>query len=88
MHRLGWLVVALLVTGCAYDPYDPYLRPGTWNPTADNDANLRLTNLPPNLVTPGGLLYVCEIYSRHPLITPFNRFGVQVPGTLYSIAYF
>ena len=55
---------------------------------SDNDANLRLTNLPPNLVLPGGLLYVCEIYSRHPLITPFNRFGVQVPDTLYSIAYF
>src|SRR3954465_14811766 len=41
MHRLHWLVVALLVAGCAYDPYDPYLRPGTWNPTGVNDANLR-----------------------------------------------
>jgi TadE-like protein len=55
---------------------------------SDNDANLRVTNLPPNLITPGGLLYVTEIYSRHPLITPFDRFGVQVPSTLYSIAYF
>jgi len=55
---------------------------------SDNDANLRVTNLPPNLIVPGGLLYVTEIYSRHPLITPFNRFGVQVPDTLYSIAYF
>ena len=26
--------------------------------------------------------------SRHTLITPFNRFGVTVPSTLYSIAYF
>jgi hypothetical protein len=41
MHRFGWLVVALLAVGCAYDPYDPYLRPGTWNPTGDNNANLR-----------------------------------------------
>ena len=55
---------------------------------SDNDVNLQLTNLPPNLVIPGGLLYVTEIYSRHPLITPFDRFGIQVPGTLYSIAYF
>jgi hypothetical protein len=42
MHRLGCLIVALLVTGCAYDPYDPYARPGTWNPASDNDANLRV----------------------------------------------
>jgi hypothetical protein len=42
MHRLGWLLVVLLVTGCAYDMSDPYRRPGTWNPVADNDANLRV----------------------------------------------
>jgi hypothetical protein len=41
MHRIGWLTVALLVSGCTYDMSDPYLRPGTWNPTGDNDANLR-----------------------------------------------
>jgi hypothetical protein len=41
MHRFGWLLIALLVTGCTNDMSDPYLRPGTWNPTADNDANLR-----------------------------------------------
>jgi hypothetical protein len=41
MHRIGWLIVALLVSGCTYDMSDPYLRPGTWNPTGDNDANLR-----------------------------------------------
>jgi len=55
---------------------------------ADNDVNLRLTNLPPNLIGAGGLLYITEIYSRHQLITPFDRFGIQVPDTLYSIAYF
>ena len=36
----------------------------------------------------GGMLYVTEIYTRHPLITPFDRFGISVPQTLYSIAYF
>ena len=34
------------------------------------------------------MLYVTEIYTRHPLITPFDRFGIPVPQTLYSIAYF
>ena len=55
---------------------------------ADNDVSLQLTNLPANLIGAGGLLYITEIYSRHPLITPFDRFGIQVPDTLYSIAYF
>ena len=35
-----------------------------------------------------GMLYVTEIYTRHTLITPFNSFGITVPNTLYSIAYF
>ena len=55
---------------------------------SDNDVSLQLTNLAPNLVAPGGLLYITEIYSTHQLITPFDRFGVQVPDRLYSIAYF
>jgi Flp pilus assembly protein TadG len=55
---------------------------------SDNDVSLQVVNLAPNLVAPGGLLYVTEIYSRHALITPFDRFGIQVPDTLYSIAYF
>ena len=58
---------------------------------ADTDANLQLSPLPANIQMPtGGLLYVTEIYSSHPLITPFNfvKFGVTVPNTLYSIALF
>jgi len=55
---------------------------------SDNDVSLQLTNLAPGLVAPGGLLYITEIYSTHQLITPFDRFGVQVPNRLYSIAYF
>jgi hypothetical protein len=54
---------------------------------SDNDSGLQITNLPATMAI-GGMLYVTEIYSKHPLITPFNRFGVQVPQTLYSIAYF
>lgn len=42
MHRFGWLIIALLVTGCTPESFDPYKRPGTWMPTGDNDANLRV----------------------------------------------
>lgn len=56
---------------------------------SDFDTGLRLPGLPPNLVTvPGGLVYVTEIFSTHPTITPSQNFGVTVPQQLYSIAYF
>jgi Flp pilus assembly protein TadG len=62
--------------------------PGYQATNPDNDTSLQMTNLPANLNVTGGMLYVTEIYSTHTLITPFNRFGISVPGTLYSIAYF
>jgi hypothetical protein len=56
---------------------------------SDNNTGLQITNLPGNLVAVrGGLVYVAEIFTSHELITPFDRLGVQVPSTLYSIAYF
>jgi hypothetical protein len=56
---------------------------------SDSDANLQITNLPANLVlVRGGMLYVTEIYTNHPAITPLTRFGVTLPSTLYSVAYF
>jgi Flp pilus assembly protein TadG len=55
---------------------------------SDNDASLQITNLPANLTTLGGMLYITELYTAHPLITPLDRFGISVPTTLYSIAYF
>jgi hypothetical protein len=55
----------------------------------NSDASLRITNLPPNVtMSTGGMLYVTEIWSRHDLITPFDRFGITLPQTLYSIAFF
>lgn len=41
MHRIFWVIGALLVAGCNTDLTDPFLRPGTYNPTGVNDANLR-----------------------------------------------
>ena len=56
---------------------------------SDTNSALQLTGGPPNLISvPGGLIYVTEIYTRHQLITPLDRFGIRVPETLYSIAYF
>jgi len=42
MHPTVWLIGALLVAGCDTYLTDPYLRPGTYNPTGVNDANLRV----------------------------------------------
>ena len=57
---------------------------------SDSDTNLRVTGgAPPNVVTVrGGLVYVTEVFSTHPKITPVNNFGITVPDTLYSVAYF
>ena len=56
---------------------------------ADTDTRLQVSTLPANLtLTLNGTLYVTEIYTRHDLITPLSGFGVAVPSTLYSIAYF
>jgi hypothetical protein len=55
----------------------------------DTNAGLQIANLPSYLdVARGGMVYVTEIYTRHDLLTPLDRFGVTVPSNLYSIAYF
>jgi Flp pilus assembly protein TadG len=57
---------------------------------SDTNTGLRVTGgAPANIVgVRGGLIYVTEIYTRHRLMTPLDRFGISVPQTLYSIAYF
>ena len=55
---------------------------------ADSNTGLQVTNLPASLVGTGGMIYVTEIYTKHALITPWDRFGFKLPETLYSIAYF
>jgi hypothetical protein len=58
-------------------------------PNADTNTNLQITNLPPSVVlAPGGMVYVTEVYTRHPAITPLAGFGLAMPEILYSIAYF
>jgi Flp pilus assembly protein TadG len=56
---------------------------------ADTDANLQIATLPNGLTLgTASMVYVTEIYTKHDLITPFDKFGVTVPNVLYSIAYF
>jgi hypothetical protein len=56
---------------------------------ADTDTRIQLSKLPASLTLErGNSIYVTEIFTRHDLITPLSGFGVTVPGTLYSIAYF
>jgi Flp pilus assembly protein TadG len=55
----------------------------------DTDAALQIPSFPPTLLpNQGGLLFVTEVFSRHQLITPLDRFGITFPSSLSSIAYF
>ncbi len=68
----------------AFGPAPDYIA---LNPSSN--TNLRVTNVPSSLsINQGQFVYVTEIYSRHGLITPFSNFGISLPSTLYSIAYF
>jgi hypothetical protein len=53
----------------------------------ENDTALRIGGLPVTL-EPGGTLYITEVFTRHLTLTPLDRFGVHVPTSLYSVAYF
>lgn len=56
---------------------------------SDTNTGLRITNLPLNVgTTLGGMTYITEVYSTHQLLTPLGNFGITMPQTLYSIAYF
>jgi len=56
---------------------------------ADNDVNLQITNLPPNVVLQNnGYIFLTEVYNSYTPISPFHNFGFQMPGNLYASAYF
>ena len=55
---------------------------------ADGNTGLQVTTLPVSLVGSSGMIYITEIFTKHDLITPWDRFGFKLPETLYSIAYF
>jgi Flp pilus assembly protein TadG len=53
----------------------------------DGNTGLQVINLPVAMSL-GSTIYVTELYTTHPTITPLAGFGVTVPQTLYSTAYF
>jgi Flp pilus assembly protein TadG len=55
---------------------------------ADSNGGLQVTNVPTGTLSPGGMMYITEIFTQHQLLTPLDRFGITVPNQLYSVAYF
>jgi len=56
---------------------------------SDTDTNLRITTLPATVdISRRGLLFVAEVFTSHAPLTPLDKFGVTIPPTLQSIAYF
>jgi len=53
MFRIHWLIGLLLISGCSYDPFDPFQRPGTWVPDGANAANLRAMVVNPHDLVEG-----------------------------------
>ena len=53
MFRIHWLIGLVLVSGCSYDPFDPFQRPGTWVPDGANAANLRAMIVNPHDLVEG-----------------------------------
>ena len=55
----------------------------------NNDVALQITNLPSSVaLSNSGLIFLTEVYNTHALISPFEKFGLRLPATLYSSAYF
>jgi hypothetical protein len=56
---------------------------------SDNSAGLQVTSEPADLIAaPGGMIYITEIFTEYEPLTPLSQFGIGIPTTLYSIAYF
>lgn len=86
-YAIGTLATPSTLTTAGNGSFGP--APNFTANNSDTDANLRITNLPANVdITRGGLLYVAEVFTKHAALTPLNKFGVSMPATLRSIAYF
>ncbi len=56
---------------------------------ANNDVNLQIINLPPNVILQdNGYIFLTEVYSGYTPIGPFQNLGFQLPSNLYASAYF
>jgi hypothetical protein len=86
-HEVGALAASSTLRTAGIVGFGP--APDFQAVNSDTDVRLQVVSLPPSLdIAPGGMLYVTEVFTSHPLITPLDRFGITVPPTLHSIAYF
>jgi len=86
-YAIGTLGTASTLTTAGTGTFGP--APDFRAANSDTDTNLRITNLPANVdITRGGLLYVAEVFTSHAPLTPLDKFGVTLPPTLRSIAFF
>jgi hypothetical protein len=86
-YAIGTLGTPSTLTTAGPAPVGP--GPDFLTSNSDTNVNLRIANLPANVnMTRGGLLYVAEVFTQHAALTPLNKFGVTIPPTLRSIAYF
>jgi hypothetical protein len=86
-------VIGTLSAGSVLGDPDPSAYNGAPNyvaQNADNDTRIRIAGALPNGLTlvAGQSVYITEVYTRHNLITPFERFGAKLPSNLYASAYF
>jgi hypothetical protein len=54
---------------------------------ADGDANLQITSMPAGLIVSTTPWFITEIFTAHPLITPFDKFGINVPGSMLDCLF-
>jgi Flp pilus assembly protein TadG len=86
-YAIGTLGTPSTLSTAGPAPVGP--APNFLTSNSDTDVNLRISNLPANVdMTRGGLLYVTEVFTQHAPLTPLDKFGVSMPATLRSIAYF
>jgi hypothetical protein len=86
-HEYGPLVAASRLTTAGGGGFGG--PPNYIAANSDNAVGLQVTNVPADLIAArGGMIYVTEIYTQHDLLTPLGHWGISVPTTLYSIAYF
>ena len=86
-YSIGTLGAASTLTTAGPGAFGP--APDFRAANSDTDANLRIINLPASVdISPGGLLYVAEVFTQHTALTPLDKFGVTIPPTLRSIAFF
>jgi hypothetical protein len=86
-REIGYLFVPSSLTtqgACTFGGAPNYIAV---NP--DNDANLRITNLPSSVVLQNNTyMFLTEVYNSYTPISPFQNLAFRLPERLYASAWF